>query len=444
MLELTYKKILAIAVPLMFGTFVQSVVMLTDTAFVGRLDDAVSFNAVNNAGLIYVSLFMLSKGLADGAQILIARKYGEQNLLQIGSLVFHTQILQLILSGILFMVFFFLSTWFIQLIVKDGPTGESMILFLKYRSWGIFFAGMHATLTAFYIGIGKTSLVLISTLVMAVSNIILDYSLIFGNLGFNEMGMVGAPLASSISELLAFVFLVISVYMTRDKLQFGISFLNKINVKEIYALVKLGVPLMFQGFFALFGWLIFFTLIEREMSPHDLKVSSVIRSVYFIAFIPTFGFGATTRTYVSNLIGQGKPHLIKNIQRKIMILSFLFIILFCHAPVFFPNYFIPMINPDPLIYEDSKHVLWLVTGSILLFSLITVWFNSVAALGKSNISFLIEGTSIFIYLVACYLFIVVFDWNIVAVWTVEYIYFGAIGLMSYFYLQKYRRNLSRI
>ncbi|MBL7898990.1 MAG: hypothetical protein JNJ99_10675, partial [Crocinitomicaceae bacterium] len=115
MLELTYKRILAIAVPLMFGTFVQSVVMLTDTAFVSRLD-TISFNAVNNAGLIYVSLFMLSKGLADGAQILIARKYGEQNLAQIGSLVFHTQILQLILSGFLFLVFFFLSTWFIQLI----------------------------------------------------------------------------------------------------------------------------------------------------------------------------------------------------------------------------------------------------------------------------------------------------------------------------------------
>ncbi|MBK9193011.1 MAG: hypothetical protein IPM77_16770 [Crocinitomicaceae bacterium] len=155
MLELTYKKILSIAVPLMFGTFVQSVVMLTDTAFVSRLNDTVSFNAVNNAGLIYISLFMLSKGLADGAQILIARKYGEQNLSQVGSLVFHTQILQLILSGLLFLVFFFLSTWFIQFIVKDSPTGESMILFLKYRSWGIFFAGMHATLTAFYIGIGK-------------------------------------------------------------------------------------------------------------------------------------------------------------------------------------------------------------------------------------------------------------------------------------------------
>ena len=67
MLELSYRKILSIAVPLMFGTFVQSIVMITDTAFVSELG-TIPFNAVNNAGLIYFSLFMISKGLADGSR----------------------------------------------------------------------------------------------------------------------------------------------------------------------------------------------------------------------------------------------------------------------------------------------------------------------------------------------------------------------------------------
>ena len=106
MLELSYRKILAVAVPLMFGTFVQSVVMLTDTAFVSELG-TIQFNAVNNAGLIYFSLFMFSKGLADGSQILIARKYGEENLSGISSIIIHTQFLQIVLCAILFTIFFF-------------------------------------------------------------------------------------------------------------------------------------------------------------------------------------------------------------------------------------------------------------------------------------------------------------------------------------------------
>lgn len=439
MLELSYKKILAIAIPLMFGTFVQSIVMLTDTAFVARLGP-VPFNAVNNAGLIYVSLFMLSKGLADGAQILIARKYGEQNNHQVGSIIFHTQLLQIILSGFLFTLFFFLSSAVIELIVKSDATGEQMALFLKYRSWGIFFAGMHAGLTAFFIGIGKTGIVLVSTLIMAFSNVFLDYALIFGHFGFNELGMIGAPIASSLAEALAFLVLLIYILSVKRFAEFRIKFFQKINFNEIRILLKLGVPLMFQGFLALVGWLLFFTLIEREMSSHDLEVSSVVRAIYFIVFIPIFGFGASTRTFVSNLIGQNKPELIPVIQRKIIILSMGFIILFCHGPVIYPHLLIPYLDPNPEIIEDSTSVLRLVCGSFLMFSIITVWFNSVAALGKSNVSFIIEITSIVIYLICCYLFIVKWDFSIIGVWTVEYIYFGTIGIMSYLYLRYYRKN----
>lgn len=439
MLELTYRKILFIAVPLMFGTFVQSVVMLTDASFVSELG-TVSFNAVNNAGLIYVSLFMFSKGLADGGQIVIARKFGEQKHTEIGSVLFHNQVLQAALSGILFLLFFFLSSWFIELIVKSKETGEQMVLFLKYRSWGIFFAGMQVTLSAFFIGIGRTKIVLISTVMMAFTNIFLDYGLIFGKMGLPEMGMKGAPIASSISEFVALVILIIYIYYSRKFGEYRIRLFQSLNPSYIKELLKLGVPLMFQGFMALFGWLLFFTLIEREMSEHDLEVSSVIRSVYFIAFIPTFGFGATARTYVSNLIGRNRPDLIPFIQKRIIILCALFVVLICHGAFLYPHLFIPYIDSNPEILEDSSHVLALVSGSILMFSAITVLFNSVAALGKSTVSFVIEMSSILIYLVCCYLFIVTWRFNILGVWTVEYIYFGGIGLMSYFYLRYYQKR----
>jgi len=439
MLELSYRKILSIAVPLMFGTLVQSIVMLTDTAFVSELG-TIPFNAVNNAGLIYFSLFMISKGLADGSQILIARKYGEGNSAEIGTLVFHTQLLQIFLSTILFMLFFFFSTYFIQSIVGSQETGEQMVEFLKYRSWGIFFAAMQVSFVAFFIGIGRTGIVLISSLVMAVGNIILDYLLIFGNYGFPELGMVGAPLASSIAEVLSCLVIIGYLLFNKSFSEFRISIWKSIKSSAIFELTKIGVPLMFQGFIALFGWLIFFTLIEREMTPHDLEVSSVIRSIYFLAFIPIFGFGSTTRTYVSNLVGQKKMHLIPAIQRKIILLCVLFVIVLCHGCLLYPEKFIPLIDNNPDILADTSSVMALVSGSILLFAVVTVHFNSVAALGKSNITFLTEVVSIIIYLFACYLFIVTWELKVTQIWWVEYIYFGTMGIISYFYLLYYKRK----
>ncbi|MCG8576551.1 MAG: hypothetical protein MI810_16855, partial [Flavobacteriales bacterium] len=65
MLELSYKKILSITLPLMFGTLVQSIIVVTDTIFVSELG-TVAFDAVGNGGIMYMALFMLCRGLGDG------------------------------------------------------------------------------------------------------------------------------------------------------------------------------------------------------------------------------------------------------------------------------------------------------------------------------------------------------------------------------------------
>ena len=441
MIEISYKRILSIALPLMFGTFVQSIVMLTDSAFVSALEPKpIPFNAVNNAGLIYVSLFMLCKGLADGSQILIARKYGEGNIPDIGRYIIHTQVLQVFLSGILFVVFYFFSAYFIRDIVNSQETGTQMIEFLGYRSWGIFFAGMHASLVGFFIGIGRTGIVLVSTLVLAIGNVLLDYLLIFGHGGFPELGMIGAPLASSISEALAFLVILAYFLYSRNFKYFRESLWQKLNLPYFSELAKISIPLMLQGFIALSGWLLFFTLIEREMTPHDLEVSSAIRAIYFLAFVPMFGFGSTTRTYVSNLAGAKKMHLIPVVQKRIILLCMIFVVLIFHGAYLYPERYIMIIDDNPAILEDATAVLMLIVGSFFFFSIVIVYFNSVAAIGKSNITFLIEVASIIAYLVFAWLFIVTWRLDVTLIWWVEYIYFGVMGALSYFYFVYYRRK----
>jgi hypothetical protein len=77
-LDLKYKTILKVAVPLMVSSFIQSVVLITDAAFLSR-HSTLSFDAVGNAGLIYVTVFMALAGMGDGAQILIAKNWSEKH-----------------------------------------------------------------------------------------------------------------------------------------------------------------------------------------------------------------------------------------------------------------------------------------------------------------------------------------------------------------------------
>ena len=184
MLELTYKKILIIALPLMFGTFVQSLITITDGAFVSNLGNT-AYNAVGQGSLMYFALFMLCR--ADGTQITIARLLGEKKDSQIGEILLNAQFTQLILTAIIFTIYIAVADWFIEITTKTETLKPAISEFIKYRSWGIFFAGLQVCMMSFFIGLGRTSIILVSTVIMAISNIFLDYSLIYGKFGFPEL-----------------------------------------------------------------------------------------------------------------------------------------------------------------------------------------------------------------------------------------------------------------
>ncbi|MBN9295338.1 MAG: hypothetical protein J0G96_15275, partial [Flavobacteriia bacterium] len=69
MLDLKFSTILKVAIPLMFSSFVQSLVLLTDAAFLSRYS-TLAYDANGNAGLLYVTFFSAMFGMSDGSQIL--------------------------------------------------------------------------------------------------------------------------------------------------------------------------------------------------------------------------------------------------------------------------------------------------------------------------------------------------------------------------------------
>lgn len=433
MLEISYKSILKVALPLMASSFIQSVVLITDSAFLSRYD-TLDFDASGNAGLLYVTMFIVLSGFNDGVQILMARRIGEKrtNLL---SRIFGSSVLVNFLIAVLL---FGLIQWIIPIGLKsyslNQVLADKQTDFIQIRSFALFAGIITLACNAYFMAVGKTSVVMRAALLTAVANILLDYALIFGNFGMPELGLKGAAWASTISDFLGMIFLFTMLTLNKQQRDHQLIKNVTIELAPIKEVIRLGSPIMLQGLAALSVWTVFFTWIE-QIGTYELTVSQNIRSIYFLTFVPIWGFGATTKTYISQYLGSKKFDDLRLIQLKIQTLTVIFLIIFVHGAILYPETFIKLINPDVTYTAESAAILRMIFGSILLFSFISVYFQTINGSGNTRITFYIEMASVTVYLFMAYLLIKVYEVSIFWVWTVEYAYFAVLGILSILYLR---------
>jgi putative MATE family efflux protein len=423
-----------VALPLMGASFIQSLVLITDAAFLSR-HSTVAFDASGNAGLIYITLFVALQGIGDGSQIIQARRIGAKRLDELGKIFSTTIWTNLILALFLFVLIQFFMSDALLSYSKHEDIAIAQGTYINIRSYGLFFAVFSLSANAFLFATGQTWKVLIASIVTAISNIFLDYAMIFGNFGFSEMGIEGAAWASTIADGLGMITIVLLI-LNKSNRKIGLFTHFKFDWESMKKLFQVSSPLMLQGFLALSTWTVFFTWIE-QIGKFELTVSQNIRAVYFLAFIPIWGFSAATKTYISQYLGGNRKDEIGKIQKRIQILTMFCLGLLFHGAFFYPEELIKLVNPNSVYLAKSAEILRFVAPSIFLFGFISVYYQSINASGNTRVTLIIEGICVFFYITFAYLFIKVWKLDITEIWLVEYIYFGLSGILSYLYLKKY-------
>ncbi len=432
-LNIDYRSILAVAFPLIIGNFIQSLVLITDMAFLSHLGE-LEYDAVGNGGLIYLTFFMIAVGFGDSMQILIARFVGKSEFNALRN-TFQSGMMTLLGLALLFFLLlqFAIPQW-LESYSQNTEIARLQNAYLSVRSYSLFISLSAYGLMAFLIAVGKTRIVFVTSIVMSGVNIFFDYVLIFGEWGFPNLGVEGAALASMLADLSTL--LILAAYFTWSNWirEYGLFAKISWQLSSMIQLFKIGWPLMLQGFLALGTWTIFFMWIE-QLGSRELEISQNIRVMYFLAFIPIFGFAATTKTYISQLIGAGKHEDIPIVQRRILILVVSTLLLFFHGGLLYPEALIGIVNPRPDVIQDSALILRQVFPAILVFAFTSVYFNTINGSGNTKASLIIELICVSLYLSSAYLFIFVLDFSIDQVWYVEYIYFSSLALGSLFYLK---------
>jgi len=428
------KNIFKVTYPIFLTLLAQNIINVTNTAFLGRVGE-VELGASAIGGVFYFAIFMIGFGFSQGAQILIGRRNGEKNYAQIGPIFNNALIFNFILSVVIFGISLKGVPFIMKHVVSSPQVYNATIAYLDWRIYGYFFAFVSAIFRSFYVGITQTRILTTSAILMAVTNIFFDYTLIFGNFGMPKMGIEGAGISSVIAEVVTLVYVIIYTIYRADIKLFGLFQFKKVEFKTILLILELSVFIMFQYFISISTWFVFFIFIEH-MGERPLAVSNIGRSLYILLTIPAGALGTTVNTLVSNLIGARRKEEVLPFIIKVARISLLIISPFVLLALIFPELFARIYTDNPSLITASIPVIRIIAVANLFFAFSFIVFNGVSGTGNTRTAFAIEFLTLFFYISYVYYTAIINPSHVAVVWMSEFVYWTFIGILGYWYLMK--------
>ncbi|MDO5571469.1 MAG: MATE family efflux transporter [Bacteroidales bacterium] len=430
----TNKQIWNVSYPILLSLFAQNIVNITDTAFLGHLGE-VELGASALGGVFYLAIFMIGFGFSTGAQILMARRNGENKYSQISPIFVQGTFFLIIIALLVIFGTLRYASPILGLMIKSPQVLASTIEFLDWRTYGIFFAFINVMFRAFFVSITKTKTLTISAIIMGVVNIFLDYAMIFGHFGFQIMGIAGAAIASVISEFASVAFFIIYSLSVVNIKKYGFFEKSAYTLKQLPHILNVSVWTMIQYFLSVGTWFIFF-LATEHLGERSLAVSNIVRSVSTLLFMLVGAYATTANTLVSNMMGEGKASFVPQLLKKIIFQSSWIILPTMLLMFIFPYQIMQVYSEDVSLIKASIASLIVLVSSYFFTTPGSIYFQFVSGTGNTRSALFMEFCTLVFYMSYVILVAFVFKMDVAVCWFAEHIYWGLLLIFSLIYMRK--------
>jgi MATE family multidrug resistance protein len=430
---LSNRQIIKMAGPISFAMLIPQLNYVTNNIFLGHYShQALAIAGVT--GVYYLIFSAIGYGLNNGLQSLIARRAGENRPEEIGKLFNQAIFIGLGIAVIGIVLTYTITPYLFTLFIKDENRLQQAISFSSIRIWGLPFLYIYQMRNALLVGTNQSKYLVWGAIAEAMTNVLLDYLLIFGHAGFPEMGLNGAAVASIIAEVIGLFVIYLVIAKKGITRQFHLFKNFAWDTRNISLIFSMSAPLVFQHAISIISWEYFFLLIDAH-GETALAVSNTMRNVLGLAGVVTWAFGATTNAMVSNIIGQGKHERVGELIGKIIRLSTGSALVMALLLNLFPDVLFYIYGQSGEFVEQAVPVVRVLSIAIVLMSFSVVFINAVIGSGNSRISLFIEMIAIVFYSLYVYLVLGKFNLSITYGWMSEWLYWICLFLPSFLYMR---------
>lgn len=438
MVKYTYRNIWHVAFPILLSLLMEHMIGLTDTAFLGRLGGhagEVALGASALGGVYYIAVFMLGFGFSVGAQILMARRNGEERFREIGPIFQQSALFLLFLATVVFAFSKLFAPQILSKLISSAEIYHATLEYLNWRIYGFFFIFLAVIFRAYYVAITRTKILTINSVVMVLSNVVLNYGLIFGKFGLPALGIAGAAIASSVAELVSLVFFVVYTSRKIDWRKYDLFCRTRFSLRELGHVLNLSSWTMVQQFVAVSTWFLFFIAVEH-LGERPLAVTNIVRSVSSLLFIIVSSFATTSSSLVSNMMGAEQSREVMPTVWRILRMCYMIVLPLLAIIMLCPRLILRIYTDNLPLIDASVPALLVMASAYLIQTSAFVWFNTVSGTGNTRAAFTLEMAAIAAYALYVYIVVIRLRADVAWCWTTEHLYGTVMFALAYLYMRK--------
>jgi putative MATE family efflux protein len=298
------RAILLLSVPMVLEMLMESLFVVCDVYFVGRLGkEAVA--AVGLTESMMVLVYTLGIGLSIGATAMVARRTGERDPEGAAHAAGQTILLGLAVSLVLGALGVVFAPQLLGLMKAEPAVVEGGSNFTRVMLGANVSVMMLFLINGAFRGAGDAAVAMRVLWLANAINIALGPCLIFGLGPFPEMGVTGAAVATSIGRGTGALYAFSKLWRGGGRLHLQRRHF-RLDPQIVRRIVSLSGTATFQVFVGMASW-IALTYIVAGFGSAALAGNVIGMRVIMFALLPSWGMSNAAATLVGQSLGAGKP-----------------------------------------------------------------------------------------------------------------------------------------
>lgn len=335
----SYRHILILSGPLILSHLSVMLMQAMDGLFLAHYSPE-AIAAVGPAGMMCWLVLGIFVGIAGYSSTFVAQYIGAKQPQRVGAAVWQAIYISLA-GGALIAGLSLFSTPLFAHIGHAPIVAELEATYFRIMCLGGVFFVLGAALSGFFAGRHDNRVLMAAHMLGLIVNGVFNWLLIFGKLGFPEMGIAGAAWATVLGSAITSLLLLALLFLPRHQREFCTWSSRALDWALLKRMAYYGFPMGLRMVVEMLLWTAFLIFVGR-VGPLELSASNIVLRINGLAFFPIIGLSIGIGMLVGQAQGAGLPDQSARVIKRGVVIGMAWSVACALAFVLIPHVFVDL------------------------------------------------------------------------------------------------------